>query len=54
MEGVDHPYRRLIFQYWYQGALVELAGKEWTEGRHRRALDFDPHQSKIAHVPFLR
>ena len=52
--GLDHPACRLLRQYWHRGPPVVSSRKWWTEGQWRAALDRGPHQSTMAHVPFLR
>ena len=50
---MNHPARRLLCQYQHWGYLLVLSVREWTEEERRRVLDRRPHQSTMAHVPFL-
>ena len=35
------------------GGPVDFLGQRWTEGQGRVALERGPHQSTMAHFPFL-
>ena len=51
--GVDHLACRLLRQYRHRGTPVFFLGHRWMEGQGRVALERGPHQSTMAHVPFL-